>query len=109
MNEEDLQRSNLEMFLQICKRQPKKRTTPKEHCKQMLEDLGVTVEYIFVNRGYWAMRQQDCYRWEWGGTMDGLSICGGCWDSMKDCVKAGKLAFNEDHSEVSAVDKRSSI
>ena len=98
MNQDELDRANLEAFLLISHRKlGKPRMTKKDKCRKLLEDLGINVEYIHSNKGYWSHRQQDVMSWEFGGTWgkNGLTVCGGSWVSMTECAKAKALTISD--------------
>ena len=99
MNQDELDRANLEAFLMISQRKlgKPKPMTKKDKCRKLLEDLGIKVEYIHSNKGYWSHGQQDCMSWEFGGVWvnNGLTICGGSWVSMTECAKAKALTISE--------------
>jgi len=103
MNEKELADSNMAYFLMMSKVRKPKRATPKERCIELLRGLGITSPNVSSNKGYWAHRQQDCYKWEFNGTLNGVIICGGCWESMTACAKASRLEFSADRSEVFSV------
>lgn len=73
------------------------RLTAKEKCRQKLEDLGIEVQGIRSNAGYWSHRQQDVMSWEFWGrwVANGLTICGGSWQSMTECAKYKAFVLSE--------------
>ena len=73
----------------------------QQRCIEMLEALGIQVTYCHSNQGYWRMPQQDVYRWEWGGRLNGIPVTGGCWETMTECAKPGRhLEWNRKEDEV---------
>src|ERR1700735_920879 len=75
----------------------KPRIKASERIREMLFDLGVTPDLIWWNKGYWSHATQDCYRWEFTGSKDGITCTGGSYDSMTTCAKPGmKLVWVKD-------------
>lgn len=73
----------------------------RERCIAMLEELGFQVIYCRAASGYWRQKRADVYCWEFHGILNGVQRCGGCWESMTECVKAGKLYWHPREDEVS--------
>lgn len=70
-----------------------------EKCIEMLEALGITDVCVYPAVGHWKKHIADVYAWEFNGDYNGLSVVGGCYDTMTECVKAGRLTWNrEDHT-----------
>jgi len=98
MNQDELDRANLESFLLISRKAlGPVRMKKIDKCRKLLEELGIEVEYIHSNKGYWSHRQQDVMSWEFGGKWrkNGLTIYGGSWVSMTECAKAKALTISE--------------
>lgn len=106
MNERELQAANLAALMVITRRKIKGREKASEAVKRLLWDLGIEVDRLWTNRGYWSHSQQDCYRWEFTGRKlsSGLSMTGGSYSSMKDVQKANRLQWvsKESDGELSA-------
>lgn len=73
----------------------------REKCIAMLEALGIDVSTCSPAKGHWrSSPYADVYRWEFTGRYQGVSVCGGCWETMTVCAKAGKLKFDAKTWEV---------
>jgi hypothetical protein len=82
----------------------------REKCISMLEEIGITVRSCSPALGHWrSAPYADVYRWEFTGEYKGITICGGCWETMTECAKAGKLRLDEKESEVWAVKGASNV
>src|SRR5258708_4995890 len=78
----------------------------REKCITMLEEIGISVRSCTPAYGHWRTSPYaDVYRWEFTGEYKGVTICGGCWETMSACAKAGRLILNEKESEVWLVKK----
>ncbi len=66
-----------------------------EQCRFMLQAIGVQFARVIPATGFYrTSRYSDCYRWEFTGQYNGVVICGGCWFTMTECVKARQLELN---------------
>ncbi len=73
----------------------------REKCIKMLEEIGIRVSTCTPAVGHWRTSiYADVYRWEFTGTRDGVTVCGGCWETMTLCAKIGKLEYSTDSGEV---------
>lgn len=73
----------------------------RQKCIDMLEEIGIQVETCNPATGYWRTSiYADVYRWEFTGTIDGVTVCGGCWETMTKCAKSGGLIWNPKEGEV---------
>ena len=73
----------------------------REKCIAMLEALGIDVNTCSPAVGHWRTSPYaDVYRWEFTGSYQGITVCGGCWETMTECAKAGALYWNREEDEV---------
>ena len=73
----------------------------RQKCIEMLEEIGIRVDMCYPAVGHWRTSiYADVYRWEFSGTLDGVTVCGGCWETMTKCARVGKLEYCSDRGEV---------
>lgn len=83
------------------------RLTKADQCRFMLMALGVEFVRVTAAQGFWrTSRYADCYRWEFSGVYKGVSIYGGCWETMTECVKARALQLDVKSGEVWPVSQK---
>jgi hypothetical protein len=105
VNQKELDESNLQMFVLLAvHKRVTKRKTKRERVIELLAGIGIDATICRSNKGYWSHRQQDVMSWEFCGTRDGITICGGSWFSMTTCAKAVSFAIS-DLDEVYPLDK----
>ncbi len=78
----------------------------REKCIAMLEEIGIVVRSCSPALGHWrSSPYADVYRWEFTGELNGVTVCGGCWETMTKCAKLGKLVWEAKEGEVWPVER----
>lgn len=73
----------------------------RQKCIDMLEEIGIRVDTCDPAVGHWRTSPYaDVYRWEFTGTLNGVTVCAGCWETMTKCAKIGKLEYSAKEGEV---------
>jgi hypothetical protein len=69
--------------------------TKRKKCIEMLTNLGVEKLIVWDNRSARAKFSTQ-YRWEFIGLYHGVTCTGGCFSTMTNCAKSGRLLWVRD-------------
>ncbi len=82
------------MTVMLRRRRRNGRGVKHERCVELLEALGIERVVVLGAEGYWRNKRADVMLWEFSGTFQGITVTGGCWESMTKCAQAKRLIWD---------------